>query len=341
MNLKIPVTFAPMEADTAAAIPTGPEWEYEPKWDGFRCLAFRDGAEVALMSKSGEPLGRYFPEVVTHLLALEAEKFVVDGELVIVRDNASDFDALLQRIHPADSRVKKLAQETPATFILFDMLLDAKGQDLTTMPLPDRRNHLESFYNANGDGALLRLSPCTPDLKVAEKWFSEMRGTLDGVIAKRTDIAYDPGARHGMLKIKNLLTADCVIGGFRYGKSGGVGSLLLGLYDTSGLLHHVGFTSGITAQQKKDLKVKLEPLIEEPGFTGAKPGGPSRWSTAESAEWKPLASKLVVEIQYDHYSGHRFRHGTRLLRWRPDKDPKQCKMEQVAHEAISPLLLLK
>lgn len=343
MSLPIPTTFAPMEADTAKSIPTGQEWEYEPKWDGFRCLSFRDGAAVDIMSKSSQPLARYFPEITAALLAVKAEQFVLDGEIIVTEKRSLDFDALLQRIHPAESRIRKLAKETPATLILFDLLVNDRGQDFTGKPLNDRRQELERFaaqYLAGNER--IRLSPRTLDYQTAKAWFHRMAGPLDGVIAKRIDQPYASGERKSMLKIKNLRTADCVVGGFRYGsKSKLVGSLLLGLYNAAGLLDHVGFCSGLAIADKAKLTKELEALIEAPGFTGAVPGGPSRWSTERSTEWEPLAPKLVVEVQYDHFSGHRFRHGTKLLHWRPDKNPKECLMKQVQHESESPLTLLE
>jgi ATP-dependent DNA ligase len=331
-----------MEADTAKEIPSGSEWEYEPKWDGFRCLAFRDGDSVRLMSKSGQELERYFPEIVSALQALKPTRFVCDGELIVTQQKTLDFDALLQRIHPAESRIKKLAAETPATYVVFDLLVNERGVNLTGETLENRRQALEQFSKIVFAGhERIRLSPRTRDFEVAKGWFHRMAGPLDGVIAKRVDRLYDAGERKSMLKIKNLRTADCVIGGFRYASKGKqVGSLLLGLYNKEGLLDHVGFCSGIAAADRAALTKKLQDIVEPPGFTGSKPGGPSRWSTERSTEWEPLAPKLVIEVQYDHFSGHRFRHGTKLLRWRPDKDPKRCTIKQVRHESESPLTLL-
>jgi len=311
-------------------IPGGESWEYEPKWDGFRCLAFRDGNKVELQSKSGQPLERYFPEVVEALLKLKPTKFVLDGELVIPVEGGLSFDDLLQRIHPAASRILKLSRETPSQLIVFDLLVDESGKALVDLPLADRRPKLESFakqfLKKNRD---IELSPKTRDIRVAREWLSTTGIKLDGVIAKRLDLPYRSGERDGMQKVKRMRTADCVVGGFRYASKGKVvGSLLLGLYDDKGLLHHVGFTSSFNEAQKKELTAKLEPLIKPPGFTGNKPGGPSRWSTKRSAEWEPLQTKLVVEVQYDHFTGGRFRHGTKLLRWRPDKKPKQCLLTQ-------------
>ncbi len=337
MNLPIGIETPPMEANTVSAIPKGDEWQYEPKWDGFRCLAFRDGAEIVMMSKSGQHLDRYFPEVVAELKALPAKKFVMDGELVLLQGRHSDFDALLQRIHPAESRIKKLSKKTPVTYIVFDLLVDAAGRDLTHQPLADRRKALDQFAAKNP----IHLSPFTCDFSIAKNWFQEMAGELDGIVAKRTDTAYRPDERDAMVKIKNLRTADCVVGGFRYATKGKVvGSLLLGLYDDEGKLNHVGFTSGIKSSEKAELTRKLEKLIHPPGFTGRAPGGPSRWSTRRSDEWQPLKPELVIEVQYDHFSGERFRHGTRLLRWRPDKKPESCKLSQVVRESRSPVDLL-
>ncbi len=332
-----------MEALLVSEIPAGENWEYEPKWDGFRCLAFRDGDNIELQSKSGQPLGRYFPEIVEALLQLKASQFVLDGELVIPAGSAGilpasrrqalefSFDALLQRIHPAASRVAKLAKETPAHFIVFDLLVDETGKALIDLTLARRRPKLESFARKRlGKNQAIELSPKTKDIVVAREWLSTTGLKLDGVIAKRLDLPYRSGERDGMQKVKRMRTADCVVGGFRYASKGEVvGSLLLGLYDEEGLLHHVGYTSSFNAEEKKELTEKLEPLIAPPGFTGNKPGGPSRWSTKKTAEWEPLKTKLVVEVQYDHFTGGRFRHGTRFLRWRPDKKPKQCGFEQV------------
>jgi ATP-dependent DNA ligase len=303
-----------MEAKLAKTIPVGPEWEYEPKWDGFRCLAFRDGDEVELQSKSGQPLTRYFPEVVAALRKLGAKKFILDGELIVPA-----FDDLLQRIHPAASRVERLSREHPATYVLFDFPAD------TNLPQHERRKQLEAFHRRYiKDNTSFRLSPATRDLAAAKRWLKSNGGELDGIVAKRIDDPYLSGER-AMVKVKNIRTVDCVVGGFRYATGKPVvGSLLLGLYDKKGLLNHVGFTSSIAAADRRELTRKLEKLIEPPGFTGAAPGGPSRWSTDRSTAWEPLKPVLVAEVSYDHVTGHRFRHGTKLLRWRPDKAPNQC-----------------
>ena len=331
MPLPIKPPFAPMEALLVSEIPAGEDWEYEPKWDGFRCLAFRDGDSVELQSKSGQPLGRYFPEIIDALLKLKPAQFVLDGELVIPVQDRLSFDDLLQRIHPAASRVARLASETPAHFIVFDLLVDEFGKPLQDLPLARRRPKLESFVKKHlAKNKTIELSPTTKDIAVAREWLSTTGLKLDGVIAKRVDLPYRSGERDGMQKVKRMRTADCVVGGFRYASKGKVvGSLLLGLYDDEGLLHHVGFTSSFNAEEKQELTKKLEPLIAPPGFTGNRPGGPSRWSTKKTAEWEPLKTKLVVEIQYDHFTGGRFRHGTKFLRWRPEKKPKQCGFEQV------------
>jgi ATP-dependent DNA ligase len=326
-----------MEALLVSEIPEGEEWQYEPKWDGFRCLAFRDGKHIELQSKSGQTLTRYFPEIVAELLKLKAEQFVLDGELVIPAASAGNspagfsFDALLQRIHPAASRVAKLSQETPAQLIVFDLLVDAAGKSIHQLPLSKRRLKLESFAKKYlTKSKTFELSPQTEKLKLAREWLATTGIKLDGIVAKRLDLPYRSGERDGMQKVKRMRTADCVVGGFRYATSGKVvGSLLLGLYDDEGLLHHVGYTSSFNEAQKKELTKKLEPLIAPPGFTGNKPGGPSRWSTKKTSEWEPLQTRLVVEVQYDHFTGGRFRHGTRFLRWRPEKKPKQCDFAQV------------
>jgi ATP-dependent DNA ligase len=329
MSLPIPFDYPVMEAVTAAKIPAGDEWQYEPKWDGFRCLAFRDGDELELRSKSNQPLARYFPEVIAELRALKARHFVLDGELCIQREGELSFDDLLMRIHPAESRVRKLSAETPATYYCFDLLVDERSTLLAEKPLEHRRAALEKFAARYFEGRI-QLSPVTRDLSAARRWLRTGGGPLDGVIAKRLDLPYRSGERSGMVKVKNLRSADCVIGGFRYGSKGGlVGSLLLGLYDHEGLLKHVGFCSGLKTADKPALTKKLEKLIEPPGFTGRAPGGLSRWSTERTAEWQPLKPELVVEVQYDHFTGGRFRHGTRFMRWRPEKAPKQCSIDQL------------
>lgn len=341
MSLPLAKTYAPMEALPASKLPTGSNWQYEPKWDGFRCLAFRDGAKINLESKSGKPLSRYFPELVDALAGLKAQKFVLDGEIVIPIGGNPSFDHLLMRIHPAASRVLKLSKDTPSVFIVFDLLVDDAGKSRVLASLLERRKNLEKFAKKyfKKDG-LLRLSPSTNDLSIARKWF-HMGVGLDGIVAKRTDLAYQSGNREGMEKIKTQRTADCVVGGFRYlEKAKQVGSLLLGLYDKAGLLDHVGFCSSISNDERPALTKKLRKLIKPPGFTGKAPGGPSRWSTKHSLEWEPLATKLVVEVQFDHFTGGRFRHGTKFLRWRPEKSPRACTMDQVRREHRAAMGLL-
>ncbi|MBV9954254.1 MAG: ATP-dependent DNA ligase [Pseudolabrys sp.] len=331
-----------MEAASVETIPEGKEWQYEPKWDGFRCLAIRDGDAITLQSKSGKPLTRYFPELVDALSKLKAKTFVLDGEIAVPRGKLFSFDDLLQRIHPAQSRVQKLAAETPVILIVFDLLAHG-GAMLATEPLDSRRAALEAFFRKYLRGhKSFRLSPATTRLADAKRWLRQVGATLDGIIAKRRDLPYQAGNRSGMVKIKNYRSADCVVGGFRYNEGRKVaGSLLLGLYNDEGLLDHVGFTSSFKEDEKPALTKKLEKLKGGEGFTGDKPGGPSRWSTKRSAEWVALKPKLVVEVCYDHFTGGRFRHGTQLLRWRPDKAPEQCTMDQVAQKRGDLMKLLK
>lgn len=340
MTLPLTKNYPPMEALPASELPAGPEWQYEPKWDGFRCLAFRDNKRVDLMSKSSKPLTRYFPELVAALAALKATRFVVDGEIVIPIDGGLSFDHLLMRIHPAASRIEKLSHLTPCVLIVFDLLVDGK-ESLVKQPLEARRQRLDEFARKYlKSNQTIRLSPATHDLAVARKWF-HMGVGLDGVIAKRRDLPYPSGQRTGMQKIKRQRTADCVVGGFRYlEKQPVVGSLLLGLYNDEGELDHVGFTSSIQAKDRPALTTKLKRMIKQPGFTGKAPGGPSRWSTKRSTEWQPLDPKLVAEVQFDHFTAGRFRHGTKFLRWRPEKSPKDCTLRQMERENRSALDLL-
>jgi ATP-dependent DNA ligase len=374
LNLPIQPPYPPAEAKSIASLPHESGWLYEPKWDGFRCLAFRQGDEVILQSKAGQPLGRYFPEIVAALLALPARKFVLDGEIVIRSGAGLDFDALLQRIHPAASRIQKLSQETPSTYMVFDLLVDGQGRSLAARPLSARRMALQEFAVVNMDaerdrkpskkertqttlnsGERIMLSPASADFATAEKWMREGAASgWDGVVAKRLDCEYMSGERTGMIKIKRIRTVDCVVGGFRWArgknsenKAGDskadsksasakkrpteeIGSLLLGLYNKNGQLDHIGFSSSFTREERKKLKPILEPLMGGEGFSGKAPGGPSRWTRdARDTEWFPLKPKLVGEFQYDHFSGGRFRHGTKFLRWRPEKKPEQCTMEQI------------
>lgn len=330
MSLPVKYPIEPMEAKSVEAIPAGSGWQYEPKWDGFRCVAFKDGAKVRLQSKAGKPLERYFPDVAGYVCGLAAERCVLDGEIVIPVGKRLAFDELLLRVHPAASRVRMLVAAHPAKYEVFDLLVDDRGKSLMTYPLAERRERLERFAAAQFRGKSVVLSRATTSLATVRKWLSGSGGDLDGVIAKRLDCAYRAGERDGMVKVKRQRTADCVVGGFRYATKGRVvGSLLLGLYDDEGLLNHVGFTSSMAAASRAEITKRLERLIKPPGFTGRSPGGPSRWSTERSSEWEPLRPELVVEVSYDHVSGGRFRHGTRFLRWRPDKSPSQCTIEQL------------
>lgn len=337
-ELPLPRDLLPMEAKLVDRLPEGDGWQFEPKWDGFRCLALRANGEVELRSKSGRPLGRFFPEIEELLRRLSDRTVALDGELVIEKDGVLSFDALQMRLHPAESRVRKLARETPATFVLFDCLLD-RGRSLLDAPLSIRREALEKLHaSALANEPALWLSPSTHDRSTAESWLGRSGTALDGVMAKRSDGPYRPGER-AMLKVKRMRTADCVVGGFRYEKDSKlVGSLLLGLYDREGRLNHVGFSSGISNAERAALTRKLKVLIEPPGFTGDAPGGPSRWSTERSGDWEPLRPELVVEVCYDHVTGNRFRHGTRILRWRKDKAPEQCTFDQLERE-LSPRLI--
>jgi ATP-dependent DNA ligase len=327
-----------MEAESVAELPRGAQWQYEPKWDGFRCLLICQGARVTMQSKGGRDLVRYFPEIASAASALSAGPFILDGELIIQLDDGYSFDALLQRIHPAASRVKRLAAETPARFVAFDLLRSA-DTDLAAVSLSQRRAALEKFARRHFKaGDAFALSPASRDFAEAKRWLQSVKDGHDGVVAKRLDLAYRSGTRDGMQKIKLLRSADCVVGGFRYGekKQGGrkaIGSLLLGLYDDSGLLHHVGFTSAIKTSDRFGLTEKFEKIASNSSFTGKAPGGPSRWSTKRSAVWQPVRPVYVVEVSYDHVSGGRFRHGTKIVRWRPDKKPSQCRMDQLGQKS--------
>jgi ATP-dependent DNA ligase len=339
MLLKPPIT--PMEARSVEEIPTGEEWQYEPKWDGFRCLGFRDGDKIFLQSKNGQPLARYFPDVVANVAKLPQRQFVLDGELVIPVGGALSFDELQLRLHPAASRVQKLAAAHPGVYIVFDLLYDARESYLK-LNLRERRQLLEKFARSNLRSVKnIRLSPATTDLSLANEWFKKTGGDLDGVIAKRLDAPYASGERTAAVKIKQIRTADCVVAGFRYATGARViGSLLIGLYGNDGLLHHAGFISGFKASDRHELTKKFEALKKPPGFTGNAPGGPSRWSTERTGEWEPVDPKIVVEVAYDHFTGGRFRHGTKVLRWRPDKDPRQCTIDQVEHREGKAMALL-
>jgi ATP-dependent DNA ligase len=341
MTKELNPPLPPMEAKSVEEIPAGPDWQYEPKWDGFRCIAFRC-RDVYLQSRGGQPFARYFPDVADALAQLPANNFVVDGELVIEVNGRFSFDELQLRLHPAASRVKKLAEAHPATFILFDLLEDEAGKSLTELPLRERRRALQNFAAKNlKSSSAIKLSPATISIKEAQKWFAKVGGNLDGVVAKRLDMPYASGERTAVVKVKNIRTADCVVGGFRYATDSKlIGSLLLGLYDDAGLLHHVGFTSAFKSSDKRELTRKFQSLKKAPGFTGNAPGGPSRWSTARSGEWEPVNPKIVVEVTYDHFTGGRFRHGTKIVRWRPDKAPRQCTLDQVEHREGRAIALL-
>jgi ATP-dependent DNA ligase len=328
-SLGIPLDLAPMEARLVRELPGGEGWQFEPKWDGFRCLAFRAGSEVEIRAKSGKSLSRFFPEVLSHLRALRMPRFVLDGELLVPAAGSYSFEALQARLHPATSRVMRLARESPARLIAFDCLLGRTGRPLLDASFEARRAALEAFFSGLDRAEGLELTVFTRDRTTATAWLNRRTAGLDGIVAKRLDLAYRPDER-AMLKVKCLRTADCVVGGFRYERTSRlVASLLLGLYDEQGLLHHVGFTSAIPARDKPALTRRLKALVSPPGFTGDAPGGPSRWATDRTKEWEPLEPKLVVEIRYDHVTGRRFRHGTQLVRWRPDKAPRQCTFEQL------------
>jgi ATP-dependent DNA ligase len=309
----------PMEAKLVGALPTGPGWQYEPKWDGFRAIVSRLGDTIEIMSKSGKSLARYFPEIVAALAATRERDFVLNGELILPISEILSFDALQARLHPAESRIARLSVETPAKLMLFDCLA-LGGRDLVDAPLEERRAAIERFHAAEVNSTLL-LSPAATDELQAMLWLENSGGALDGVIAKPLGVPYEPGKR-AMRKLKQHRTADCVVGGFRRSKNGPeVASLLLGLYDDAGLFNHVGFTSALADEDTK----RLEALIAEPG-------GPSRWNDGKESPWHPLAPELVVEVRYDQVTGGRFRHGTALMRWRPDKAPRQCGMEQLQYE---------
>jgi ATP-dependent DNA ligase len=332
----------PMLSAPTQGIPKGDSWEYEPKWDGFRTLVFRDGDEVALISRGGRPMTRYFPEVLPAFRKLASTKLVLDGELVVVGQNGLDFGALQQRVHPAESRVRMLSEATPAWYIAFDLL--AEGQtDLRKQPLGERRKRLEKLLKSakRGGAGPIFLTPYTRDAKTAEHWFEEFEGAgLDGVIAKSWDGAYVPGKRL-WVKIKHQRTADCVVIGWRKTSDGQtLGSLLLGLYDKKGTLHYVGHTSSFNAAQRKELIAKLKPLQTEipeeewKANPGRMPGGLSRWSRGKDTEWVAVKPVLVCEVTYDKLeAGERFRHATGFLRWRVDKKPRDCGFDQIASAA--------
>ena len=325
----------PMEAKVVDTLPDGPEWQFEPKWDGFRCLAYKAGGQVDLRAKSGKPLGRYFPEMVEALARARANDFVLDGELMVPRGDTLSFGALQDRVHPAESRVRKLAAETPALLVLFDCLATGDAGPMLGVALPERRAALDRVMTGFTRADRVRLSPFTHDRRQAGRWLDRAHGALDGVIAKRLDKPYAAGKRD-MFKVKTHRSADCVVGGFRYGKgTRQVGSLLLGLFNAEGRLDHIGFTSAISDAERPALTARLEALQGGIGFTGDAPGGPSRWATEQSVAWQKLRPELVVEVSYDQVTDGRFRHGTMLMRWRPDKAPQQCTREQIG-ESLRP-----
>ena len=319
---------APMLAKSARALPSADGVLFEPKWDGFRAIVFRDGDEVELGSRNEKPLTRYFPEVVEAALAELPDRAVLDGEIVIAGEHGLDFGALLQRIHPADSRVRRLAAETPASFVAFD-LLALGGRDLRKVPFGERRALLvEALAGARPP---VHVTPCTDDREVATDWFHRFEGAgLDGVIAKPVGLAYREGER-AMVKVKHERTADCVVAGFRWHKSGPVvGSLLLGLHDDDGVLHHVGVAAAFTMQRRRELVDELAPYrIEDSGFDGRAPGGHSRWNAGRDLSFEALVPELVCEVAYDHLEGERFRHATQFRRWRPDRRPESCTYAQL------------
>ncbi|HEY2798707.1 MAG TPA: ATP-dependent DNA ligase [Thermoanaerobaculia bacterium] len=346
MRLPFDPPLAPMLSSAADALPRGEGWQFEPKWDGFRTLVFRDGGEMLLQSRDEKPMNRYFPELLARLAAALPERCVVDGEVVIVGENGLDFEALLLRIHPAASRVKLLSGQSPASYVAWD-LLALGDEDLRRMPLAQRRERLEASLSSAASS--VHLSPATRDRTLAEDWFRRFEGAgLDGVMAKRLDESYRPGERT-MIKVKHARTADCVVAGFRWHKNGHgtmVGSLLLGLYDEEGTLHHVGVAAAFTTVVRKQLVEELAPLREnalanhpwrewaeaheEAAAKGQRlPGATSRWNRGKDLSWEPLRPERVCEVSYDHMQGTRFRHAAHFLRWRPDKRPKDCRYDQL------------
>ena len=340
VSLPVNPPLGPMLAKSVKAIPTG-AFLYEPKWDGFRCIAFRDGDSVELASRGEKPLTRYFPEIVEALRANLPERCVVDGEIVIATGDQLDFEALLQRIHPAESRVRKLAEETPASFVAFDLLAEG-DESMVDAPFSQRRDRLVKMMAKAA--APVYLTPGTDDIEVAQSWFEMFEGAgLDGVVAKPLDGPYRPDVR-AMFKIKHERTADCVVAGYRWHKSGPVvGSLLLGLYAEDGALQHVGVAASFPMKRRAELVDELAPHAVEDisghpwaawaeadaQAAGRLPGAVSRWNAKKDLSWVPLRPDLVVEVGYDHMEGTRFRHTTQFKRWRPDRDPQSCTYEQL------------
>jgi ATP-dependent DNA ligase len=346
MRLPFEPPIEPMLAKAADALPVGEGWLYEPKWDGFRALVFRDGDETYIQSRDLKPLDRYFPELAAPLQASLPERCVLDGEIVIAADGGLQFEALLLRIHPAESRVRMLAEQSPASFVAWD-LLALGDDDLRQVPQGERRNRLEAVLG--GAKPPIHLTPATTDVALAADWFDRFEGAgLDGVVAKRLDGTYQPGKR-AMIKVKHQRTADCAVAGFRWHKNGRgthIGSLLLGLFDDAGTLHSVGVTSSFTWERRGELVKELEPLRENalaghPWSEWAEwsaaaeasgqrlPGATSRWNRGKDLSWEPLRLERVAEVAYDHLQGDRFRHGTTFQRWRPDKQPADCRYDQL------------
>jgi ATP-dependent DNA ligase len=329
LELPLQPPIEPMLADIAREMPRGDGWLYEPKWDGFRAIVFWDGTNLYIQSRDLKPLNRYFPELDKGLRATLAAPCVLDGEIVVATDKGLDFEALGQRIHPAESRINLLASETPAEFVAFDILA-THDEDLSRRPQVERRRLLEQLLGKPKPP--LYLTPSTTQTSTATDWFERFEGAgLDGVIAKRAEQPYVPGARV-MLKVKHQRTVDCVVSGFRYHKSGrdAVGSLLLGLYDDKGVLHYVGGTASFKMGERKELIGFLEPYRGPSGFgQGRTPGEPNRWNSSKDTSWEPLKPELVCEVAFDHLQGDRFRHGATFLRWRPDKPAAQCSYDQV------------
>ena len=317
MALPLEPPVKPQLAKSTKELPEGEDWRYEPKWDGFRAIVFRDGDDVHVQSRNGRPMTRYFPEIVEQALNLPDERYVLDGEMVVIVDGIQEFDLLSQRIHPAASRVERLRKETPAQLVAFD-LLSLGDELLLELPYEQRRERLAEIIRDP-----VELTPMTADLDAAGEWLA---GTGEGVIAKEAAAPYLPGERKGMRKIKRVRTADAVVAAFRFGKEEGtVGSLILGMYGEDGELHVIGHTSSFRAKQKRELLEKLEPY--RTGERGS--GEPSRWKSDEELVWEGLRPELVVEVAFDHITGQRIRHGAKLLRWREDKDPEECLVDQL------------
>ncbi len=359
MKLPFEPPLEPMLAKAANALPEGDGWLFEPKWDGFRAIVFRDGDETYIQSRDLKPLDRYFPELAEPLKASLPDRCILDGEVVIAGDGGLQFEALLLRIHPAASRVKMLAEQSPASFVAWD-LLALGDEDLRAVPQVERRARLEAAFAAGTIDPAVHLTPATTDRALAVDWFDRFEGAgLDGVIAKRLDGTYQPGKR-AMFKVKHQRTADCAVAGFRWHKNGPgthIGSLLLGLFDDGGTLHSVGVTSSFTWDKREALAKELAPLRENAmdghpwaewaEWAGAAeaggqrlPGATSRWNRGKDLSWEPLRLERVAEVAYDHLQGDRFRHGTTFLRWRPDKQPADCRYDQLEETAAYELGLI-